>query len=130
MSFAPLWSFHAAVRRNHWAQAFTVFTRTLLAVGFIAPGLTKVLGDRFHNPEILTEETAIGTFFEAFFQAPEFYAFVGLAQVLAALLLLIPRTALLGAMIYLPIIANIFAITVSLNFGNRSEERRVGKDVH
>jgi len=104
------------MRQNRWARAFTVLTRVGLAIGFVGPGLQKMLGHRFHNPEILTPETTIGAFFEAFFQAPEFYAFVGAAQVVAGLLLLHPRTALLGAMVYLPIIANIFAITVALPF--------------
>lgn len=113
-SFVSLYSW---VRQNPWMRAFTVLTRVGLAIGFVGPGLQKVLGHRFHNPEILTPETTLGAFFEAFFQAPEFYAFVGAAQVVAGLLLLHPRTALLGALVFLPIIANIFAITVALPFG-------------
>jgi len=37
-------------------------------------------------------------------------------QLLAALLLLIPRTTLLGAILYFPIILNIFIIVVSMGF--------------
>jgi hypothetical protein len=75
-----------------------------------------MLGHRFADPAILTPDTPIGGFFEAFFQAGEYYAFVGAAQVLAGLLLLMPATATLGALLYLPIIANIFVINVSLHF--------------
>ena len=42
------------------------------------------------------------------------YRFIGVAQWAAGGLLLIPRTATLGALLYLPIIANIFAITVAI----------------
>ena len=41
---------------------------------------------------------------------------VGLMQVAAGVLLLIPGTALLGALLYLPIIVNIFVITVAMEF--------------
>jgi hypothetical protein len=37
-------------------------------------------------------------------------------QLLVGVLLLIPRTAFLGAILYLPIIINIFIIVVSMNF--------------
>ena len=45
-----------------------------------------------------------------------FYRFIGVAQWLAAGMLLVPRTATLGAFLYLPIITNIFAITVGIGF--------------
>ena len=79
------------------------------AAGFIAPGLTKVLGYRFANPEVITTDTPIGAFFDVFFAAGAYYQFVGAAQILAAILLLSPRTAALGAVIYFPIILNILS---------------------
>lgn len=96
---------------------FTVVTRLILGVAFIPPGLTKVLGQRFANPEILTPDTPIGYWFDAFFQTGGYYTFVGAAQVLAGVLLLVPRTALLGAVLYFPIIVNIWVLTVALHFG-------------
>jgi hypothetical protein len=112
----PLDRLHARATRIPGIARFTGLTRVLLAIGFVPPGLKKVLGHRFANPEILTPATTIGGFFEAFFQAGEYYFFVGLAQVLAGLLLLVPATATLGALLYLPIIANIFVITWSMQF--------------
>ena len=41
---------------------------------------------------------------------------IGLSQLLAALLLLLPRTATLSALIYFPIVLNIFVITVRIHF--------------
>ncbi|HEY1404869.1 MAG TPA: hypothetical protein VGB05_12120 [Pyrinomonadaceae bacterium] len=42
--------------------------------------------------------------------------FLGLCQLAAALLLPIPKTATIGALIYFPLILNIFVITVALEF--------------
>jgi uncharacterized membrane protein YphA (DoxX/SURF4 family) len=94
----------------HW---FTTLTRVLLAIGFTPSGLTKVLGNRF---TLISPETPIGYFFEALYQSGFYWRFIGVAQLTAAVLLLIPRTAVLGAVVYFPIILNIFLITVSLHF--------------
>lgn len=104
---------HARLVRSRLLQRFTAFTRVLLAVGFIPPGLKKLTGEPFTS---LPTSHPVGSFFDAFFQAGEFYAFVGLAQVAAGLLLLWPRTATLGAVIYFPIILTIAVITNSIGF--------------
>lgn len=104
---------HAWARSCPLLQRFTVFTRLLLGIGFIAPGLTKLLGNRFTQISI---ENPIGFFFEAMYRTGFYWRFIGLAQVLASLLVLIPRTATLGALCFFPIILNIFVITVSMDF--------------
>jgi hypothetical protein len=93
---------------------FALFTRVLLAAAFIPTGMVKLLGDRFTT---LGTDNPIGAFFEAMYQTGIFWRFIGLSQVVAAVLLLIPRFAHLGAAIFLPIILNIFILTVSLSFG-------------
>ena len=105
---------HARLVRSRALQRFTAFTRVLLAAGFVAPGLTKVMGHRFTQ---LPADDPVGSFFDAFFQATEFYVFVGLAQVTAALLLLWPRTATLGAVLYFPVILTITVVTWAIGFG-------------
>jgi uncharacterized membrane protein YphA (DoxX/SURF4 family) len=92
---------------------FTTLTRVLLAVGFLPSGLTKVLGNRFTR---LGLDTPVGFFFEALYRTGYYWRFIGLCQLAAAALLLLPRTATLGALLYFPIILNIFIITVSMNF--------------
>ena len=104
---------HARVVDFAPARWLMILTRLLLAVGFAPSGLRKVMGERF---TLLGPEVPLGFLFEALYQSGFYYRFIGLAQVLAALLLLSPRTATLGAVIYFPIILNIFVITVSLNF--------------
>jgi len=110
---AALDALHVRLRRSPLLTRFTAFTRVLLAVGFIPPGLKKVLGERFTQ---LPLTSPVGFFFEAFYQAHGWYVLVGVAQVLAAVLLLIPRAAHLGALMFLPIILNIVAITWSIDF--------------
>ena len=105
---------HRAAVRLPGLVTFTIATRLLLAIGFIPPGLTKALGRRFTL--LPSEGSAVGLFFEGFFQSGEYYGFVGLMQIAAGVMLLVPGTALLGALLYLPIIVNIFAITVAMQF--------------
>jgi len=106
--------FHRKVVSNSWLKLFTAIVRGWLAIGFIIPGLKKVSNQPF-APGIPTTDP-IGYFFDAFFQASEFYILVGVIQVLAGILLLFPATTALGTVLYLPIILNIFFITVALGF--------------
>ena len=101
------------LKQNKHLRRFTAMTRVLLALGFTPSGLTKVLGNRF---TLLSPETPVGYFFEALYRTGFYWNFIGACQLMAALLLLIPRTATLGALVYFPLILNIFVITVSLHF--------------
>jgi hypothetical protein len=107
------------IRLHAWAvgrpalRIFTVIVRALLALAFMPSGLVKVQGHPF---TLLPTSDPVGFFFAGFFSALGYYRFIGVMQILAAVLLLVPATATLGALIYLPIIANIFAITVGVNF--------------
>jgi uncharacterized membrane protein YphA (DoxX/SURF4 family) len=92
-------------------RVFTLIVRVLLATAFVPSGLVKILDQPFTT---LPTTDPVGYFFAGFFSAHGFYRFVGVAQWLAAGMLLIPRTATLGAFLYLPIITNIFAITVAI----------------
>ena len=104
---------HEWAIQNVWLQRFTIFTRVMIAVGFIPSGLKKVLGLPFTQ---LGVETPCGYFFDALYKTGGWYEFIGWAQVVAAILLLIPRTATLGALIFFPIIINIAVLTNSMNF--------------
>lgn len=107
--------FHARLRARAPLQRFTLLVRTALAAGFVAPGLTKVFGGDF-APGI-DPATPMGAYFHAFHNTGAYYGFVGAVQVLAAALLLSRRTALLGAVLYLPVVANIFVLTAATRFG-------------
>ncbi len=104
---------HVAVTRRWWTQLFAAFTRCLLAIGFIPPSYKKIM----HQPfTVLPDSNPVGHYFNALYQTGFYYEFIGWGQMIAAILLLIPRTSHLGALLFLPIIANIAVLTVSVGF--------------
>jgi len=109
------------LRLHAWAHAqpalrrFTLANRLLLAMAFLPTGLVKLLGRRF---TLMPIETPIGFFFEAMYRTGPYWHFIGLAQVVAAVLLLIPRTATLGALLFLPVSVSVLLITWGVGFGN------------
>jgi hypothetical protein len=72
-----------------------------------------LLGERF---TVLTIDDPVGFFFEGLYRTGFYWNFLGFMQLLVGVLLLIPRTSFFGAILYLPIIINIFIIVVSMNF--------------
>lgn len=104
---------HLKARRNKWLWYFTIFTRILLAAGFLPSGFVKVNGERF---TALATTHPMGSYLEAFYHTGFYYTFVGVMQMTAAVLLLIPRTATIGALVYFPIILNIFLLSYAVRF--------------
>ena len=104
---------YVAVTRRWWMQLFTVFVRCLLAIAFIPPSIPKIL----HRPfTVLPDSNPVGHYFNALMGTGFYYEFIGWSQIVAALLLLIPRTSHIGALLFLPIIANIAVLTTSVGF--------------
>ena len=58
----------------------------------------------------------MGHYLEALHHTGYYYPFIGVVQVSAAILLLIPRTATLGAVLYFPIILNICILSFAVRF--------------
>ena len=104
---------HLRARENRWLRYFVVFNRIALAAGFIPSGLQKVIGERF---TVLPVNHPMGHYLDALYQTGYYYTSIGVMQVTAAILLLIPRTATLGAVIYFPIILNICILTFAVRF--------------
>ena len=95
---------HGSVVKTPSLQVFTAFTRLLLGIGFIPPSIIKIL----HMPfTVLPDSNPVGHYFNALYQTGFYYEFLGWGQFIAAVLLLFPRTAHLGALLFLPIILNI-----------------------
>lgn len=88
---------HARVRGNRWLGYFAVFNRIALAAGFLPSGMVKIMGERFTD---LSVNHPMGHYLEALHYTGFYYTFIGIMQLSAAVLLLIPRTALLGALLY------------------------------
>ena len=104
----------ARVRATPLLQRFTLMNRLLLAMAFLPTGLVKLTGHRF---TILPVDDPVGFFFEAMYRTGPWWRFIGLVQVLAAVLLLVPRTATLGAVLFAPVVGSILLITVGVGFG-------------
>lgn len=108
-----LLQFQHRIRTEPLLYRFTLGTRILLAIGFIPTGIVKILGLRF---SLLSTETEVGAFFEILYQSGPYWQFLGLAQVLAGIFVLIRATSVVGAVMFFGIILNIFLITVSYDF--------------
>lgn len=63
---------HARVVANRWLRLFTPCVRVLPAVGFLGPGMVKIIGERF---TLLPATDPVGYFFDALYQAQGFYRF-------------------------------------------------------
>lgn len=104
---------HSSVTHRWYLQLFTAFTRILLAIGFIPPSYKKIINEPF---TILPDSHPVGHYFNALYQTGFYYQFIGWSQMIAAILLLFPRTAHWGALMFLPIIVNIAVLTTSVGF--------------
>lgn len=109
----PLSRIHAWARLQAWLGRFTLANRILLATAFIPTGLVKVTGQRF---TALPISDPVGFFFEALYRTGPYWKFIGAMQVVAALLILIPQTAVLGALLLVPVVLSIFLITWGIGF--------------
>jgi uncharacterized membrane protein YphA (DoxX/SURF4 family) len=93
---------------------FAIFCRVALAASFIPSGYLKIVGERFAAG--LPSNNPLGHYFDALYLTGYYYTFIGVAQIITAILLLIPRTSLLGALMYFPIIVNICVLTYATRF--------------
>jgi hypothetical protein len=110
---ATLDNLHAKVTSNKFLQIFTAFTRILLFIGFTPPSIKKIL----HQPfTVLPDSNPVGHYFNALLGTGFYYEFIGWAQLIAAVLLLFPRTAHIGALMFFPIILNIAVLTNAVGF--------------
>jgi uncharacterized membrane protein YphA (DoxX/SURF4 family) len=103
-----------SARQNRWYWLFSIFCRVVLAFAFFAAGMVKIVGERFASG--LSELHPMGAYLEALHHTGYYYTFIGIAQVAAAILLLIPRTVALGALLYFPIIVNIWLLSYAVRF--------------
>ncbi|AXE21436.1 DoxX family protein [Runella rosea] len=106
--------YYYEAKGNKWYGYFAIFCRLALAVAWVISGLVKIKGERFAAG--LSSNHPLGQYFDALLNTGYYYTFIGVGQVIVALLLLIPRTALLGAISSFPIILNICVLTYSVRF--------------
>lgn len=105
---------HFRAKQNSWLWLFSIFNRLVLALGFIPAAIVKLIDERFASG--LHANHPMGHYLEALHLTGYYYTFIGVVQMLAAIMLLIPRTTTLGAFLYFPIILNICILTFATRF--------------
>ena len=105
-----------ALKHSLLVQLAVIYTRSLVGGAFVFASLIKIKGHRFTQMEGTVAGHNPGYFFEMMYQSGLYWQFIGVAQCVAGLLLLTQRYALLGALAYVSIMANIFVITISYDF--------------
>ncbi len=105
------------LRQKIWLQIFIVYTRYLIGSAFVFASIVKIRGARF------TAESGVSHpidsswhLFETLYQSGLYWKFLGVAQLISGFLLMTQRFAKLGALLNLPIITNVFVITISYYF--------------
>lgn len=106
--------YYADAKVNKWYYYFAVLCRFALALAWIISGFVKIKGERFAAG--LSHNHPLGQYFDALLNTGYYYTFIGMVQVLVAILLVIPRSALIGAIGSFPIILNICVLAYSVRF--------------
>lgn len=97
-------------------QLFAIALRNLLGSSFVYASIFKIYGIRFTPAS--GENAPIDTlphFFEAMYQAGLYWQFLGWGQLIAGFLLMSHTFSTLGAVLFFPIMLNIFIITISFD---------------
>ena len=105
-----------ALKHSLLVSLAVIYTRYLVGGAFVFASLIKIKGHRFTQMTAGADGRNPGYFFEMMYQSGLYWQFLGWAQLLAGLLLLTQRYALLGALGFVAIMANIFVITLSYDF--------------
>lgn len=98
-------------------QLFVIYLRYIIGFAFIFASLVKIQGFRFTTES--GAENPINSswhFFETLYQSGLYWRFLGIAQFITGTLLVTQKYAKLGAILFLPIIVNVFVITISYDF--------------
>ena len=105
------------IKKKILPQIFIIYTRYLIGGAFVFASLIKIKGNRFTSESgELNPINSAWHFFETMYQSGLYWKFIGIGQLIAGFLLMTQRYSKLGALMNLPIILNIFVITLSYYF--------------
>ena len=113
-------------KRDHYGtlhQWFHLFLRLALASQMFEYGLTKVIPNQFRAPPLVTLVQPVGNLslegllWASIGAAPAYEIFLGFAELLGGVLLLLPRTAVLGALICLADMVQVFVLNMTYDVG-------------
>jgi hypothetical protein len=107
------------LKSSIFTQIFIIYTRYLIGAAFVFASIVKIKGERFMTDMRMIENSpyhSAGHMFETLYQSGLYWKFLGFGQLIAAFFLMTQRYSKLGAVLFFPIILNIFFITISYDF--------------
>ncbi len=107
----------SSLKRIKTLQIFTIFLRYLIGAAFVFASIVKIQGLRFTSES--GADSPINSawhFFETMYASGLYWKFIGWGQLVAGLILMTQRWSTFGAVLFLPVITNIFIITLSYDF--------------
>lgn len=107
----------SSLKRIKTLQIFTIFLRYLIGSAFVFASIVKIQGLRFTSES--GADSPINSawhFFETMYASGLYWKFIGWGQLVAGLILMTQRWSTFGAVLFLPVITNIFIITLSYDF--------------
>jgi hypothetical protein len=122
---ATAWSVLDRKRQNYATlyKWFRVFVRLCLAAQMLEYGMTKTIPTQFAAPSLNILVTPVGDLslnsllWTSIGAAPGYQIFTGCAELLAGILLLIPRTTVLGALVCLVDLAQVMSLNMAYDIG-------------
>lgn len=107
------------INKTQFKDLLILSIRILLSLIFISYGVGKLIGGQFGNlteQELSTPIQELSLFKVAWylFDHQPFKMFIGISQIIAALLFLYRRTMIIGALMLIPIVANILIIDLTI----------------
>ena len=106
------------LKEKRFFELFTVGVRYLIGCAFVisAFGMKKITGSPAEVSQGAAPTHKLSLLFYALASSGFYWKFIGYTQVIAGLLLMTQKYARLGAVIFFPIVLNIFIITLSYQF--------------
>lgn len=105
------------LKQKRLFQIFTIGLRYLIGSAFVFASIVKIEGQRFTAES--GENSPINTawhYFETMYRSGIYWNFIGWGQLIAGFLLMSQVFSTLGAVMFFPIITNVFFITISYSF--------------
>ena len=110
--------------RDHiWHRWFRVFLRFALAAQMFYYGMAKIIPTQFPPPSLVTLVESVGNLslsdllWTHIGASTPYQVFTGCAEMLSGILLLVPQTTMLGALIGLADMTQVFALNMTFDFG-------------
>jgi uncharacterized membrane protein YphA (DoxX/SURF4 family) len=113
-------------RRENYAALhkwFRLFVRFALAAAMLEYGMTKLIPTQFPPPSLQTLVTPVGDLtlsallWTSIGASPAYEIFTGCIEVLGGVLLLVPRTTTLGALISFAAVTQVFVLNMTYDIG-------------